>query len=380
MTDEFAWLRAAAGSEGNAGELLGLAYEQEKAGNLRLAATAYDRAFGLAPEDEQIRQARVALLDRLAVSELGLRFRYVPAGTFRMGSESGDPDEQPVHPAELSEFWIAEAPLSWADYCRLMGWRPPPEGMPRPEPVPQPWRRFFGRSKREEEQWHFLLYNANKIRLQYCEDATVRADHDWHAHAPEQEWLRAGQPVSSRELFGEPEREDSHRPYTYTEKPVVCIPWQAIQELCALISTTRVEYRLPTEAEWEKAARGGRIDCRYPWGGELPSPDRCDFNRFEQFAILPSRRFPPNGYGLYAMSGGVWEWTSDWYDAGCYAESPRRDPQGPRTGEEKVLRGGSWADCSEAVTVSFRMSQKPDNFGTPNVGFRPCRVERGRRP
>lgn len=370
MSAEFAWLRADCGGAGDVQSLLALAREQEAAGNLPVAATAYDRAFGLAPEDDEIARARAALLDRLAVTELDLRFRCVPAGAFLMGSETGDPDEHPVHPVELGEYWITETPLSWADYCRLMGWQPPPEGMPQP-----PRRRLFQRAKPDFDRQLFLLYNVNKIRLQYCEDATLRAAHDWHTHAPEQQWTRQGQPVSSKELFGEPEREDPQRPYTYDEKPIVGVSWHAVQELCTRISTAQITYRLPTEPEWEKAARGGLIDARYPWGTAPPSPDRCDFNRFEQFAIQPMRRFPPNGYGLYAMSGGVWEWTADSYDARYYAESPRLDPTGPPTGEEKVLRGGSWADCADAVTVSFRMSRKPETAGTPNLGFRLCRIE-----
>ena len=95
------------------------------------------------------------------------------------------------------------------------------------------------------------------------------------------------------------------------------------------------------------------------------------------------RTFPPNGYGLYAMSGGVWEWTADWYDASYYSMSPANDPTGPSEGRARVLRGGSWADCADAVSVSFRMARESRSWrdGTwgrhlaPNLGFRLCRTE-----
>jgi formylglycine-generating enzyme required for sulfatase activity len=179
--------------------------------------------------------------------------------------------------------------------------------------------------------------------------------------------------VPSRYLFGEAYREDPRRPWGYNRKPIVDVEWVAAEYMCNLIATDQVRYRLPTEAEWEKAARGGLIGCQYPWGDEPPSEERCDFGRFDQFSILPMRRFPPNGYGLYAMSGCVWEWTADWYDAEYYRESATKNPTGPKNGTERVLRGGSWADCAEVVTVSFRMSR--DRSHCPNFGFRPCRLE-----
>ena len=163
---------------------------------------------------------------------------------------------------------------------------------------------------------------------------------------------------------------------------MVSVSWIEAEELCAKMSSRKVRFRLPTEAEWEKGARGGLIGCSYPWGNEPPSEDRCDFNRFDQFSILPMRRFAANGYGLYAMAGCVWEWTSDWYDGKYYSQSVALNPQGPLKGKEKVLRGGSWADCREALTVSFRMSRAAahwrEGWGhhfSPNIGFRVCRVE-----
>jgi formylglycine-generating enzyme required for sulfatase activity len=372
MASAFDRLVRECGPEGDPHQAVNAGRDLEAAGDFRAAATAYDRAFGLAPSDLEIARARQDLLDRLALEELGLRFRYVPAGTFLMGSEAGDPDERPVHPVRLGGYWMAETPVSWADYCRLLGWLPPPEGQPQPLPA-------------AGEKWSdadFALFILNKIRLQYCENETVTAL-DWHRHRPEMKWDAGGEEKTSRELFGEPPRADPEAPWGYDRKPMVAVRWHDAAGFCAVVSGGPVRYRLPTEAEWEKAARGGLIERRYPWGDEPPSAERCDFDRFQQFSVLPTRRLPPNGYGLYAMSGGVWEWTSDWYDGSYYGSSPLESPTGPAQGSERVLRGGSWADCAEAVTVSFRMSVKtyePGERGwgreiSPNIGFRLVREE-----
>jgi formylglycine-generating enzyme required for sulfatase activity len=375
MSSELDGLRSAYGEigvgEGDANSFFSLAKKLEAENNLRVAATAYDRAYGLDPSNNEIAEARRQLLDQFAVVEHGIRFRYIPAGSFIMGSNSGEPDEQPVHPADLDEFWLSETPISWAVYCDLMGWEPPPGGFP--ESIPE---------NEEKKMAGFHLHQENKIRLQYCEDATNRA-RNWHAHTPWVKWTSGnGKVQTAEELFGEVSRDDPRRPWEYNRKPMISISWQAAEELCTRISTGDVRYRLPTEAEWEKAARGGLINCQYPWGDEPPDEERCDFNRFDLFSILPMYRFAPNSYGLYAMSGCVWEWTADWYDALYYNDSPRYNPQGKSDGEERVLRGGSWADSAEAATVSFRMSRRARNWRSgnwgghcsPNIGFRLCRV------
>ncbi|HEU5098845.1 MAG TPA: SUMF1/EgtB/PvdO family nonheme iron enzyme [Roseiflexaceae bacterium] len=346
-----------------------LARELVSQGEPHAAAIAYDRAFGLAPDDNEIAAARSALLDQLAIVEHGIVFRYIPAGTFLMGSERGDPDEAPVHPVQLSDFWLAETPISWARHCALMGWEPPPAG------VPTNYREQMQMANREDwHNWFFGLWGVNRIRLQYCEDETSGA-RDWHAHMPEQLWTRGNdKQISARELFGEVPREHPERPWGYDQKPMVAVAWEEAVALGERISTSQITYRLPTEAEWEKAARGGLIDASYRWGDEPPSAERCDFDRFEQFSIRRMRAFPPNEYGLYAMSGSVWEWTADWYDATYYSESPPIKPTGPANGEERVLRGGSWADCADALRVSFRMSCRIS--AAPTIGVRLCRVER----
>jgi formylglycine-generating enzyme len=226
------------------------------------------------------------------------------------------------------------------------------------------------------------------VRLQYCENATTRAI-DWHAHAPYLRLRRGGKEVDPRELFGRVPRSDPTLPWRYDRKPMVSVSWQDAEALGERLSTPAVVYCLPTEAEWERAARGGLAGRRYPWGDEPPTAQRCDFSRFEELSVKPMRAFPPNGYGLYGMAGSVWEWTADWYDAEYYRHAPPRNPAGPDTGKERVVRGGSWADCAEAVTVSFRMSVPASPFSregsppfwraSPNIGLRLCRKLRSPR-
>src|SRR4051794_34821047 len=119
-------LRAFYGRPDRARDFLATARRREEAGDLRGAATDFDCAFGMDPEDEEVARGRSALLDRLAVVEHGLVFRYIPTGILLMGSDSGDPDEAPVHAVLLLGYWLSETPVSWAAYCHLMGWEPPP--------------------------------------------------------------------------------------------------------------------------------------------------------------------------------------------------------------------------------------------------------------
>lgn len=100
-------------------------------GHERAAASAYDRAYGLDPHNATIQAEGSALLDRLAVAEHGIVFRYIPAGSFLMASETDDPDERPVHPVQLGDYWMAETPITWQQYCAIFGWQAPPIGLPK---------------------------------------------------------------------------------------------------------------------------------------------------------------------------------------------------------------------------------------------------------
>jgi sulfatase modifying factor 1 len=296
------------------------------------AASALDRAYGLQPEHQEVAELRRQVLDSLQREVDGVTYRYVPGGYFLLGSKTGEADERPVRLTQVDAFWMAEVPVDWEQFCRGMGYELPPRGFD---------------SERQD-------YELTKIKLQYCEDQTTRAE-DWHSHHA------AADPTA----FQPPRSPTSDRVHSWKLKPVVAVTCGQAEQFCSNLGL-----RLPSEAEWEKAARGGLIDQPYAWGDAPPSEENCDFHRFDQFSIQPSRRYPPNGYGLYAMCGGVWEWTSTRYDALAYRGHPT-----PADAPERVVRGGSWADCAEACTVSFRGSQiKTDSdwWATPNVGFRAC--------
>jgi eukaryotic-like serine/threonine-protein kinase len=151
-------------------------------------------------------------------------------------------------------------------------------------------------------------------------------------------------------------------------QPVQGLAWTQAVEYCEW-----VERRLPTEAEWEKAARG--TDARlFPWGNELLDEDTANYNFiFNQFMNVGSFPLGASPYGVLDMAGNVWEWTSDFYSEDYYVNSPYKNPTGPEIGNIKVIRGGAWNTVLRAIRVTNRHWAFPGRDDI--VGFRCAKDE-----
>jgi formylglycine-generating enzyme len=259
---------------------------------------------------------------------------FIKGGTFPMGSGDEMPDESPVHEVAVGAFWIDAREVTVGEFSKFVeatGYRTDAERFG--------WSGVFDR---ESGDW-------------------TRIDGaDWRH--PEGPASRAG-----------------------SDEPVCQVSWRDADTYARWAGK-----RLPTEAEWEYAARGGLAGKRYAWGDELRPEGRPVANWWQGSfperdtgedgfrGRAPTGSFRPNGYGLYDVAGNVWEWCEDWYEEGFYAASPRENPRGPTRGAERVLRGGSWM-CSENYCSNYRVAARshatPDT-GLDNLGFRCARDAR----
>lgn len=248
----------------------------------------------------------------------------IPAGEFLMGSDEADEDEKPVHRVHVEDFFMAVQPVTNAEYARFVrdtGYRTP------------------------------AIYEVPLVA---------------NVGGPERErtFRQLGAPYVWRD--GPPPERADH--------PVTLVRYEDATAYCVWLATqTGKPFRLPTEAEWEKAARGGAESKRYPWGDRL---ERNMANFLTDPAMKashgtqPVRSYPPNALGLFDMAGNVWEWVYDWYDSRYYATAVGRNPTGPPVGQLRILRGGSWivADV-RMLTCSHRHKVPPDTYSY-SIGFR----------
>ncbi len=154
--------------------------------------------------------------------------------------------------------------------------------------------------------------------------------------------------------------------------PVVAVSWYDAMAYCDWLSqATGKKYRLPTEAEWERAARGGAEGLAYPWG-DAPPEHVPDYAKRWKSGPEPVGLYPANAYGLFNLGDNVHEWCADWYDASYYGRSPERNPRGPESGSRRASRGGSWRHHIKVTRTAARSSIPPD-FKYADYGFRIAR-------
>ncbi|MYZ45635.1 formylglycine-generating enzyme family protein [Schauerella aestuarii] len=313
-----------------------------------------------------------------------LHMVWVPDGTFMMGSSHklAQPNEMPAHQVKLTGFWMDTNAVTNAAFRRFVqatGYvttaeRPPrwddlrvqlPPGTPRPDDS--------------------LLVPGAMVFVGTAEQVSLRDFSQWWRFVPGANWQHPRGPGSTIE------GRDDH--------PVVQVSYEDAAAYAAWAGK-----RLPTEAEWEFAARGGLEQANYAWGNERAPNGQAmaniwDTQQAQPFPVVtdekiavgttPVAAFPPNGYGLYDMAGNVWQWTADWYRADFfktqaqYRQAPL-DPAGPKesfdpedpgvpvSAPKRVTRGGSFL-CSDTYCISYRTSARrgtdPMN-GMSHLGFR----------
>jgi len=311
---------------------------------------------------------------------------WIPGGTFWMGADDGQSDEKPVHQVTVDGFWMDKTEVTnekFEKFVRATGYVTIAERKPNPQDFPGvpeenlvPGSIVFSPPS---------LADINKERAEAGLEPLAEFPMNNHFI-----WWTDGRGASWRH----PEGADSD--IRGREKhPVVHIAWDDAVAYCKWAGK-----RLPTEAEWEFAARGGLDRKPYIWGDERTPGGKWLANvwqgRFpnENTAedgfrgTAPGASFPPNGYGLYDMAGNVWEWCADWYLPDYYAHSPSKNPPGPDTSFDpnepnvmkRVQRGGSFL-CADVYSTgyrpAYRMKNSPDT-GMQHTGFR-C-VKDGPRP
>lgn len=272
----------------------------------------------------------------------GPREIAIPGGRLVRGREGGRSDESPRHEVDVSAFVFDETLVTVAEY--------------------EAFTRATG-------------YVTAAEKIGYGVGASEGMG-DW-------EWERIPHASFRRPFW---EKTPDHDSFLRPDAPVVMVSWDDAVAYCK-----HRDARLPTEAEWELAMRAGNMDGRYPWGAEPVHDGKWGLNFWQGVShehndrldgwvyVSPVKSYPPNKLGIYDPVGNVWQWTADWYSEKTYPETAAKgvvkDPQGPETGDKRVLRGGSWwcgACTCEGNGLFYRGKSVP---AAPfnNIGFRCAR-------
>ncbi|HVW22428.1 MAG TPA: formylglycine-generating enzyme family protein [Opitutaceae bacterium] len=278
--------------------------------------------------------------------------RAIPGGSFLMGS--ADPDgwpadgEGPVREVALQPFHLDACCVTneqFGDFVNATGHK----------------------TEAERFGWSFVFYQFLSPGL-FARSTERVAGSEWWCRVDGASWRHPEGPGSNIKKRW--------------DHPVVHVSWNDARAYAEWAGK-----RLPTEAEWERAARGGLVQKRFAWGDELTPGGKhmCNIWQGEFPAVntaedgfvgtAPARSFRANGYGLYNVAGNVWEWCHDWFSRDFHLAGPRQDPAGPPEGERKVIRGGSYL-CHHSYCNRYRVGAR--TFNTPdsstgNTGFRCAR-------
>ena len=256
----------------------------------------------------------------------------INGGTFLMGTDDGMEYESPIHEVQIKSFYIDEHEITVAEFAKFVE---------------------AANYKTDAEKFGWSgVFNLKTGEWEKSDGANWR-------------------------------HPDGAKSEPNPNEPVTQISWNDATEY-----SKWADKRLPTEAEWEFAARGGLVGKRYAWGNDLRPNGKPVANWWQGtfpnkntnedgfIARAPVKSFAPNGYGLYDTAGNVWEWTADWYADDYYKNSPRENPTGAKNGDERAIRGGSWM-CAENFCTNYRVAARshatPDS-GLNNLGFRCVRA------
>lgn len=291
------------------------------------------------------------------------RMVWIPGGTFAMGSEDDAfPDAKPVHTVTLNGFWMDEHEVTnavFAEFVQATGYVTMAERPLNPADFPGVPAD--------------LLVPGSGVFVATAQPVSLDNPLQWWQYAPGASWRQPmGQGSAAR---------------AQPNEPVVHVSYED-----ALAYATWAGKRLPTEAEWEYAARGGIKQQQYYWGNEVKPEGKWAANIYQGHfpdrntgadgfvGAAPVKSYPPNPYGLFDMEGNVWEWCSDYYRPDYYQHSAKENPKGPASSYDpdepgtvkRVQRGGSFL-CSDQYCTRYRAGSrgKGEVFsGSSNLGFR----------